>query len=101
MWWSDEPRKCDKIYRCIIKKITVRFGKLKYGRNANSTGMNPSVLVGLDCVHSLGRFLSVLRVGADLEKGKGGQGTCPQALRKTSTLVDCRVDAERKARRLC
>jgi hypothetical protein len=48
MWWSDEPRKCDKIYRCIIKKITVRFGKLKYGRNANSTGMNPSVLVGLD-----------------------------------------------------
>jgi hypothetical protein len=32
----------------LIKKITVRFGKLKYGRNANSTGMNPSVLVGLD-----------------------------------------------------
>ena len=53
---------------------------------------NPSVLVGLD---SLGRFLSVLRVGADLGKGKGGQITCPQALRKTSTLVDCRVDAER------
>jgi hypothetical protein len=50
----------------LIKKITVRFGKLKYGRNANSTGMNPSVLVGLDCFHSLGRFLSVLRVGADL-----------------------------------
>jgi hypothetical protein len=58
-----------------------------------ATCKNPSVLVGLD---SLGRFLSVLRVGADLGKGKGaGQGTCPQALRKTSTLVDCRVDAER------
>jgi hypothetical protein len=30
------------------------------------------MLVSLD---SLGLFLSVLRVGADLEKGKGGQGT--------------------------
>ena len=39
-----------------------------------ATCKNPSVLVGLD---SLGRFLSVLRVGADLEKGKGGTRYLP------------------------